>query len=318
MTLNCPECGTPVTFGIAPATATCPGCRAVLRPVSMPLEPPVEKLDAVMARRSNTFSNACPQCGRPMAPHSASTGRDVCFDCGDIRRSGNWQTVSMTLKVKFAAVVFCIVAAAAIAVVTPPPGPFTEAFACPFFGSLCLYLVCVCMCGAVPVPAARRCILAAILNLIFGTFGVAIGWCLAFLAHQNGGVAFEWIVGIGTFGVYYSVCAFLIRFYALIAAAFGDFRLKFAWYVALIAPPVTIAGNILLIWLMESVDEAAPARGFRVSQTFFVGSQMALNFGVAIWYAILLWRTFRTIDVGRLAPSPVPHEDRDYDDVSLG
>jgi uncharacterized protein (DUF983 family) len=268
---------------------------------------------------TDIMANVCPKCGTPMASESTSTGREVCPDCGNRLQSGRWHTVSMALKTKFAIVVVCIVVAAAIVIMTPPPGPVSEGLACPLSGSLCLYFLCLCMCGSVPDPAARRSILAVILIPVLGTFVVAFGWQFAWLTRLlNEGDAIGWLVGLGTFAVYFSAIVFLIRFYALIAGAFGNRRLRFEWHVALFAAPLTIAANVVLLWLLESFERVAPQRRLPSSEIFLAAMQLIVNFGVAIWYAILLWRTFRTIDVGRLVPSRSRRHEDDYDDASLG
>jgi hypothetical protein len=279
---------------------------------------------------------ACPECGMPISPDDPASWGEACSRCrarlrpartdvhsrksADARASA-WRTVSVAVKVQFAMVVFWIVTVGAILAVSPRSDAGAGALACTSLGSLCVFFLCLCMCGAAPQPAARRSILACILIPLLGTFALALGWQIL-VRRGLGGFerivaveqAREWIVGFGVFAVYFSAFAFLMRFHAIVAREFGNRWLRVESYVFLFMPIVTIAANLGLFWLTTRVVAPLAAFGpFRIPLEFV---QTTFNFGVAVWYAWILWHTFRTIDRGPVVPivklrSPEEHEDAD-------
>ena len=155
------------------------------------------------------------------------------------------------------------------------------------------------MCGSAPDPTARRSALACELTFVFGTVGLFGGTFVVLIWRAAGLAEFmiEWAIGLGAFAVYFSALVFLMRFHAAVAGAFGNRWLERECYVYLFAPLVAMAVNFVFLWV-ERFRFARPPF-FRVPDDPGASSaRTVFNFAVVLWYAMIVLRTFRTIDRG--------------------
>ena len=244
----------------------------------------------------------CPKCGMPVEFAGSASARAVCRGCrAVVRRSSaaieyfDWKSSSFVLKMQFGIVLFLLLGSAA------EVGPFrgsilSGATAVLVLFLLLVYFVCICMCASAPDRMARRSVVSCILTLILGTAGLFGGTFLA-LMSQAAGVPDDWIgwgIGLAAFTVYFSAFAFLMRFHAAVALAFGNRWLARECHLILFAPIVVIAVNVWVERFRLVPPFFDPPAMLELSRTLF-------NFAVAVWFAMIVLRTFRTIDRGRFA-----------------
>jgi hypothetical protein len=276
------------------------------------------------------MTTPCPNCGTPVELDRSALKVAVCPGCRAVLRSqtaaaslmaAGWQTTSIVLKWQFAMLLILLLGtAASFGPLRFGPGD-NGAAVCVGGVLLLVYFLCLCLCASAPDPTASRSALACVLTVVFGTVGL-----IAFTVFltQPGFLGLprpliETGLGLGFFAVYYAAFVFLVRFHAAVARRFGDRRLRLHCIVYLFVPLVSIAVNFGIFWLTEPFHFGivgpvlfGPPRDL----AFLV--QTVFNFAVVVWYAIMVWRTFRTIDRGpAAAPGSSDGADDDLPDLPI-
>jgi hypothetical protein len=212
MTIDCPECGTPITFGSATsASATCPKCHAVLRPVPMPPEPPAVRTDPFTAR---------------------------------------WQRTANALEVKFALVIVFL-AVFLIAQMNPAIGGGMICLAA-LVGLVDFSCTMSCVWAPDPaarrsILAYKLTMVGGTVGL-FAALMVLASEALGPLPLNEAATVFA----LGVFAVYFAAFVLLMLFHASVAQAFGNRRLRTQCFVFMAAPLVAAAVNVFCFWLAGS------------------------------------------------------------------
>ncbi|HEX3313914.1 MAG TPA: hypothetical protein VHR72_03430 [Gemmataceae bacterium] len=261
----------------------------------------------------------CLNCGTPVELSGSASVNAICPHCrtamlrlSATRSSGSWKTTSLVLKTQFSILLFLLFGSAAAV------GPFQMHFEnspafCLFPVLLLVYFVCICMFASAPDRTARRSAVACLLTLVFGTIGL-FGGISALLVWRGAGLPEEltaWMIGLGVFAVYFSAFVFLMRFHATAARAFGNRWLARECCLFLFVPIVAIAGNIWVERFRQFPPFFDPPEILALSRTLG-------NFAVAVWFAMIVLRTFRTIDRGFVLRLRDPNRsEMDEDDLSI-
>ena len=162
---------------------------------------------------------------------------------------------------------------------------------------LLVYFLCICIYTSAPDRTARRSVVSCLLTLVFGTAGLFGGSfaVLVWRASRLPEFLTEWAIGFGAFAVYFSAFVFLMRFHAAVALSFGNRWLGSECHVFLFVPIFVVIGNVCI----ERSRFAPPSPHRRTSGM----ARMLCNFAVFVWYAMIVLRTFRTIDRGPVTGS---------------
>jgi hypothetical protein len=247
----------------------------------------------------------CPNCGTPVELFGTGSASGICPRCGTIvRRAGSvWRTTSYALKTQFGILLLLILIVAA-AVGSVRFRMAADSWLCVVWTLLLTYFVCLCTCISAPDRTARRSAIACVMTLVFGTVGWVIVTVVLYVnMRRPAGLADFSMAGTAInsagFAIYLSAFVFLMRFHAAIAAAFGNRWLERECYVYLFFPVAATGAN----WWIEEFRFGPPP--FFLPRDMVEFSRTVMNFGVVVWYAVILYRTFRTIDRGPVAwPDP--------------
>jgi hypothetical protein len=251
------------------------------------------------------MKTTCPTCGIPLQIGDADSSWVVCPACrGMVRASSassdakQWGTTSRMLKGQFGILIVILLAFAAVIVLEPRGQDAYSVFACLTPMLALAYFLCLCLCGTAPDPTARHSVLACVLTLVFGSIGLFFA-ALMSAGPPPRGMPREYVqiaLLAGGFTVYFAAFVFLMRFHASVGRALGNRALQRHSYLFLPTPFLVLAAN----WFLSTVS----------ARPFFMRRQVPpwddlvpwvyalVNFGVFVWYAILLVQSFRTIDRG--------------------
>jgi hypothetical protein len=275
---------------------------------------------------------ACPECGTLVELDAAASAVALCSRCRSVVRApiaddasrrttaDAWKATSFALKVKLA---ILVLASVLVAVSFFERRPFRDDAAISCFGlflGIC-YLACTIVCLSTPDLAARRSVVACVLTLILGSAGLFLSIALVRSTEPNPlglrAQGLAWAVmslWFGGFAVTYGGYLFLMRFHAEVARAFGNRRLRRHCFVTMFVPPAVIAANVALSGLEDGVAIGLPP-DLEFVRRLAPLVRLVFNLCVAVWYALIVFRTIRTIDPGLVAEAAsADQSERDDDD----
>jgi hypothetical protein len=231
----------------------------------------------------STAIEVCPGCGIRLQAHST------------LRHANPWKTTSVVLKVQLAILLILLGSVAVGIARVNVPVVDGGAAICLVYALPLVYFVCICLCATAPDRTAKRSVIACVLTLGMATIAwFAVSLWMYMRRNRPPDFMLDSAVGFGAFSTYFAALVFLMRFHAAVARALGNERLRRESYVFMAAPIIAAAVNI-------GFEQFRVPRPFAASLTLVELSQIAFNFAVVGWYAVIVFRTFRTIDRGPIA-----------------
>ena len=267
---------------------------------------------SVEADESPLADVICPRCG--VVVRSAPTSRSAA------RETVGWQTTSFAVKTQFGILVTFLIGTAAAFVLRPPLAGDGSAAFCMAILLLLGYFIALCLCASAPNPAVRRSALACVLTLVLGSLGLIAMPMILGPPNDFRLPLFllESVFGFGAFAVYFSAFVFLMRFHATIARFFGNRRLRRQCHVYTFAAVVAAGVNFVFFWFAEPFFPPRRPLPLFIPNDLAMVVQPTFNFVVVAWYAMILLRTFRTIDRGPVVePRDSRRTEMDDDDLSI-